>query len=68
MAKFAYNNNKNTNTGRTVFELNCNSYSYFFYKEDINLCSWSKTLVELSAKLQKLVMVFLKNFHHTEKL
>ena len=36
MAKFAYNNAKNTNSSNTVFELNCEYHPLIFYKKDIN--------------------------------
>ena len=36
MAKFAYNNAKNTNIGHTPFELNCGYHSQMSYKEEID--------------------------------
>ena len=38
MAKFAYNNIKNTSISYTSFELNCDFYPQTFYKKDVNLC------------------------------
>ena len=39
MAKFAYNNTKNSSTGHTLFELNCGYHLCVFFEEDTNLCS-----------------------------
>ena len=64
MTDFAYNNAKTASTGHTSFELN---YGYHFqvsYKEDINPRSKSKLADELSAELQKLMIVCQKNLHH----
>ena len=68
MAEFAYNNAKNTNTGHTLFELNCNYYLRVFFKENTNPYSQSKTADKLSTKLQKLMTVCRKNLYHGQKL
>ena len=68
MAKFAYNNAKNTSTGHTLFELNCGYHSWVSYKEDINLCSKSKSANKLLVELQELMTVCRKNLYHTQKL
>ena len=68
MAKFAYNNAKNSNTGHTSFELNCGYHPYVSLEEDTTLCSQSKSADKLSAELQDLMTVCreisttLKNF------
>ena len=36
IAKFAYNNTKNTNINHLSFELNCRYYFCIFYKEDFD--------------------------------
>ena len=68
MAKFAYNNAKNASTSYTSFDLNCEYYPYVSYKEDIDPCSKSKLTDELSAKLQKVMIVCQENIYHTQKL
>ena len=52
MAKFAYNNAKNTSTGQMLFELNCRYYLYVFYKEDINFYSKFKSANKFSIELK----------------
>lgn len=51
IAKFAYNNAKNTNTSHIPFELNCGYHPHVSYKEDIDLCSNLKIVDELLTKL-----------------
>ena len=67
MAEFVYNNIKNTSFSYTSFKFNCGYYSRILYKEDIDSCSKSKLADELSAKLNELMIVCLKNFYHTQK-
>ena len=68
IAKFAYNNTKNANTGHTLFKLNCNYHPYFFFEEDTNPRSQSKSADKLSAELQDLMIVCQENLHHAQKL
>ena len=68
MAKFAYNNAKNASTGYTLFELNCGYYLQMLYKNDVNLCSKSKSADKLSAELRELIIVCRKNLHHAQEL
>ena len=68
MAEFVYNNTKNDSIGHTPFELNCGYHSCVSFKEDTDLCSRSKTVDELSAKLQELMTVCRENLHHAQKL
>ena len=58
MAKFAYNNAKNVNTGYTPVELNCKYHPHVFYEEDLNPCLKSKTRKKLSSKLQDLMTAY----------
>ena len=51
MAKFAYNNIKNTSIGHTSFELNCSYQSYVSFEENTNLCSQLKTADKLLIEL-----------------
>ena len=51
MAKFAYNNAKNSSTGHTPFELNCDYHPCISFEEDTDPRSQSKSADELSAEL-----------------
>ena len=51
MAKFAYNNAKNSNTGHMSFELNYGYHPYVSFEEDTNLCSQLKWADKLSVVL-----------------
>ena len=51
IAKFAYNNAKNTSIGCMPFKLNCEYYSWIFYKENVNFCSKFKSVDKLLAEL-----------------
>ena len=64
MAKFVYNNAKNTSTGHTFFKFNCNYHFCVFFKEDTNLYSKLKIAKRLSSKLRKLMTVCRKNLYH----
>ena len=68
MAKFAYNNAKNASTGYILFGLNCKYYPWVSYKKDLNLCSQSKTTVELFSKLWSLMADYQPNFQHAQEL
>ena len=68
MVEFAYNNTKNTSTDYTPFELNCDYYPRMLYKEEVNLCSKSKSINKLSAKLKELIIVCQENLYHTQEL
>ena len=49
MAKFDYNNAKNTSTGYMLFEFNCGYYSRILYKKEVDSHSKSKSADKLSA-------------------
>ena len=68
MAKIAYNNAKKASTCHTPFELNCEYHPRVSYKEDINSRPNSKLVDELSAKLQKLMIICQENIHHAQEL
>lgn len=51
MAKFAYNNTKNTSIGNMLFEFNYEYHPFISYKKDIDCRSKSKATEKLSAKL-----------------
>ena len=67
MAKFAYNNTKNTSTGQTFFELNNEYHLCVYYKKDLDPHSKLKTMEKLSFEFQELITVCQKNFHHIQK-
>ena len=68
IAKFAYNNAKNTSTGHIPFELNCGYHSWMSYKDNVDPCSKSKSVDELSAELRELMIVCQENLHHAQEL
>ena len=68
MTKFAYNNAKNASTGHTPFELNCGYHPCVSYKEDIDLCSKSKSADELSNELRELMTICQENLQHAQEL
>ena len=68
MAEFAYNIAKNTSTGYTFFELNCEYHPRVFYKKNLDLRSQSKTAEKLSSKLRNLMAACQQNLHHAQKL
>ena len=51
IAKFANNNAKNISISYIPFKLNCEYYSYIFYKKDLDLQSKSKIAKKLFFKL-----------------
>ena len=68
MAKFIYNNDRNTSTGNILFELNYSYYWVTFFKENTNLCSHLKLANKLTAKLEELITVCQQNVYHAQKL
>ena len=52
MAEFAYNNVKNASTGHMSLELNCGYHLQMSYEEDVDPCSQSKSVDELSVELR----------------
>ena len=68
IAKFTYNNVKNTSIGRRTFELNYDYYLHVFFEEDTDLCFWLKRADKLLTKLKKLMIICWKNLHHAQKL
>ena len=67
IAKFAYNNTKNTSNGYMLFKFNYGYHSRVSYEKDLNSCSKSKSMEELFFELQKLITVCQQNFYHTQK-
>ena len=57
MAKFTYNNAKNTNSNYTLFELNYGYHPCGFFEKDTNSRFQLKTVEKLLAELQKLMIV-----------
>ena len=68
MAKFAYNNRKNSSTGHTPFELNCSYHLCVFFEKNTDLCFQLKSADELSAELRDLMTICRENLYHAQKL
>lgn len=68
MPEFAYNNTKNASIGHMPIKLNYCYHSRISYKEDMDSCFKSKSVDELSIKLQELMTLYKKNFYHAQKL
>ena len=67
MAKIAYNNGKNINSGLTSFESNYGYYLKVYFRKDTIPCLKSKSANKLLTELQKLIIVSCKNIHHVQK-
>ncbi len=68
MAKFVYNNTKNTSTAHISFELNCSCHSKVFLKKDIDLHSRSCSANKLVEELRELIEVCYQNLLHVQEL
>ena len=68
MAKFAYNNAKNTSNSHTPFELNYGYHPRMSYKEEVDSRSKSKSADKLSVELRALMIVCRENLHYAQKL
>ena len=68
MAKFAYNNVKNTSISHMPFELNFGYYLCISFKKDINSHSQLKTANKLLTEIRELMTICRKNLHHAQKL
>ena len=67
MAKFAYNNAKNTGTSYTLFKLNSGYYPRVLFKENVNPGLKSYSTNKLVDKLKELIEVYCQNSHHTQE-
>ena len=68
MAKFAYNNTKNTSTGHTPFELNYGFYPRVFFEDNVEPCSRSCSANELAKELRELINICQQNLFHAQEL
>ena len=68
MAKFAYNNTKNTNTSHILFELNYGYYSQVSFKDNVDSYSRFCFADELVEKLRELIDICQQNLFHTQEL
>ena len=68
MAEFAYNNVKNASISFIPFELNCGYHPRVFYEKDLDPCSKSRTVEELSSKLRELMTICQQNLHQAQEL
>ena len=62
MAKFAYNNTKNTSIGYTSFEFNYGFLPQASYEKDDDPYFQLKSVDKLATKLRKLMIVCKENF------
>ena len=62
IAKFVYNNAKNTSTGHTLFELNCGYHPRVSYKENIDPWLKPKLANDLLSELQEPMIICCENF------
>ncbi len=67
MAKFAYNNIKNTSISHTFFKFNCDFHPQISYKKDVDPHSWSKSVDKLANEPKKLITICRKNLQNTQK-
>ena len=68
MAKFTYNNTKNTSTGHTPFKLNYGFYPRVFFEDDVDFCSRSCSANELTKELKELINIYQQNLLHAQEL
>lgn len=64
IAEFAYNNTKNTSTGRTLFKLNCGFHLKILFKENIDPRFQFCLAKKLANKLRKLIKICCQNLLH----
>ena len=64
MAKFAYENTKNSSTNHILFELNCNYDTKISFKKDINLRSKFRSTNKLVKELKELIKICCQNSLH----
>ena len=64
MAKFAYNNVKNTSTGYILFEFNYKFYSQVLFKKDADSYSKFCSANKLADKLRELRKICCQNLLH----
>lgn len=68
MAKFAYNNTKNTSTGYMLFELNCSYYPHVCFEDEFDPCSRTYLTNKLAKEFRILISIYQQNLLHTEEL
>ena len=67
MAKFTYNNAKNSSIGHIPFELNCGYHPRVFFEKNTNPCPQLKSTDKLSAELWDLITICRENLHHGQE-
>ena len=68
MAECIYNNDLNANISCKSFALNCGYYPRISYKENLDLCSKSKTTKKLFSKLYNQMAICQPNLYHAQDL
>ena len=64
IAKFTYNNAKNTSTSHTLFKFNYSYYSIVLFKKDVNFCLKSCSTNKLVENQRELIEVCYQNLLH----
>ena len=64
MAKFAYNNAENANTGHTLFKLYCNYHPRVLFEEDVTSRLRSCSANKLVEELRELIKICYQNLLH----
>lgn len=68
MAKFAYNNAKNTSISHTSFKYNCNYHPRNFFEDQANLYSKFYSAKQLAKKLQDPMSICQQNLLYAHQL
>ncbi len=68
MARFTYNNVKNTSTSYIPFKLNCGYHPRISFKEDVNPYLRSRSANKLVEELRKLMEICCQNLLHIQEL
>ena len=68
MAKFAYNNAKNTSIGHTPFEFNCGFHPQVSFEDNVNLWCRSCSANKLAKELRKLMDICQQNLFRAQEL
>ena len=68
MAKFAYNNTKNADTGHMPFKLNCGFHPQVSFKDDVDSHSRFCSANKLAKKLRELIDICQQNLLYAQEL
>lgn len=68
MAKFIYNNYKNTSISHNFFEFNYSYNLYISFEDKVNPCLSSCLSHKLAKELRNLILIYQQNLFYTQKL